>query len=107
MDDWTPDPKWDAGPANRPYPDSMPDFDTKPANPTDRDVHLVALHQFDRIAHEAAVLVDSGDLTQLHELKRAIKANVALRQELGTTVVTPSPQSQRYLDMEGPSNATA
>ena len=101
MEDWTPDPKFDLQPSQRPYPDSMPDFSTQHKLPA-TDVHLSAMHKAQQAAHEDAVLVEGGEYARLPQLKRAILETQALQQELGTHVITLTPQSEKYLNMDGP-----
>lgn len=94
--------RWDTSPSRKPYPDAGPTFATRHQDPTVRDVHAVALHTVQRIAHEKAVLVDAGETSQLGQLKRAIQEGQSLQEELGIGVVTIAPQTQAYLDMEEP-----
>ena len=101
MSDWTPDPRFDERPSNRPYPDSMPTFATQHQLPQ-TDVHLSAFHKAQQAAHEDAVLVEGGEYSRLPQLKRAILETQALQQELGTTPITLTPQSEKYLGMDGP-----
>jgi hypothetical protein len=58
------------------------------------------MHAAQKVAHEDSVLVEGGELYRLGELQRAILETKALQEELGTGVVSLSPQSERYLAME-------
>lgn len=99
------DPRFDGGPAKRPYPEGMPTLNTvRMSGPgVAPDVHSRALRNTEQLVHNGIIVWRGGDRSGTKQLVDLIRRRKALREELGEGVVEFTAAEREVLAFDDPS----